>query len=80
MDLALREHGGLRTEALDDAAHEWTYIWRGHQHWRFSFARGFFEALAHERYEFRQARWLHRRLTIVALTDERFTKRLLPPR
>ena len=48
-----------------------------HQHGRFAFARGFFEALAHQRNEFRQARGLHGQLAIVALTDQRLGECLL---
>ena len=47
---------------------------------RFAFARGFFEALAHQRNEFRLARGLHGQLAIVALTDQRLGECLLPLR
>src|SRR5215471_7866309 len=78
MNLRLRQHRRLRAEALDDRAHERTDCGRGNEHRRLALTRGVFEALAHQGDEFGEARRLHRQLTLVALADDRFGKRLFP--
>src|SRR5215472_11981364 len=78
MNLRLRQHRRLRAEALDDRAHERTDRGRGDEHRRLALTRGVFEALAHQGDEFGEARGLHRQLTLVALTDDRFGEGLFP--
>src|SRR3954466_847523 len=78
MNLALRQHAGLRAEALNDGAHEGPDARRGDQHRRLAFARRILEALADERDELGEFRRLHREALVLALADDRLGEGLLP--
>src|SRR5207248_2965132 len=78
MDLRLRQHGGLGTEALHDRADKRPHPRRSDEYRRLALTRCILEPLAHERNEFGQARWCHREALVLTLADDRLGEGLLP--
>src|SRR5262249_36017562 len=79
VDLRLRQDRGLRAESLDDRANEVPDAGRGDEDRNLALAGRLLEAVAHQGNELGQAGGLHGEAALLALADNRFGERLLPP-